>query len=111
MIFISEGMVNLAIGYLASNQNFPAIVPIALRFKTTETSRTFEMDERSNIPPHLIEDMTDEMVEIYLGAERDRRNVDDQSRQEQHEDEEYREWARIWHERHNEEYENARSDL
>lgn len=40
MIFISEGMVNLAIGYLASNQNFPAIVPIALRFKTTERSRT-----------------------------------------------------------------------
>tara|TARA_R110000868_G_scaffold385861_1_gene653908 strand:+ start:348 stop:647 length:300 start_codon:yes stop_codon:yes gene_type:complete len=78
---------------LASNQNFPA--------KTTETSRTFEMDDRNNIPPHLFEDMSDEMIEIYLS----------QARQEQHEDEEYREWERIWHERHNEEYENARSDL
>jgi hypothetical protein len=59
------------------------------------------MDERNIIPPHLIEDMSDAMIEIYL----------EQARQEQHEDEEYREWARIWHERHNEEYENARSDL
>ena len=65
-----------------------------------ETSRTFEMDERNIIPPHLIEDMSDAMIEIYL----------EQARQEQHEDEEYREWERIWHERHNEEYENARSD-
>jgi hypothetical protein len=77
------------------------------------------MDERSSIPPHLFEDMelarstesmSEEMIEIYLGAERDRRNVDEQARQEQHEDEEYREWERIWHERYWEEYHNACSD-
>lgn len=68
------------------------------------------MDERNIIPPHLIEDMelarstesmSEQMIEIYL----------EQARQEQNEDEEYREWARVWYERHNEEYENARSDL
>jgi hypothetical protein len=57
-------------------------------------------DERNNIPPHLFEDMTDEMVEIYL----------DQARQEQNEDEEYREWERVWYERYWEEYHNACSD-
>jgi phosphoglycolate phosphatase-like HAD superfamily hydrolase len=68
------------------------------------------MDKRNIIPPHLIEDMelarstesmSDAMIEIYL----------EQARQEQHEDEEYREWERIWHERYWEEYHNACSDL
>jgi hypothetical protein len=59
------------------------------------------MDERNIIPPHLIEDMSDAMIEIYL----------EQARQEQNEDEEYREWERIWHERYWEEYHNACSDL
>lgn len=57
-------------------------------------------DERNIIPPHLIEDMSEQMIEIYL----------EQARQEQHEDEEYREWERIWHERYWEEYHNACSD-
>jgi hypothetical protein len=89
MIFISGVVDKPLLVVLASNQNFPS-----------RTSRTFEMDERNIIPPCMIEDMSDAMIEIYL----------EQSRQEQNEDEEYREWERVWTERYWEEYYNAVSD-
>jgi hypothetical protein len=59
------------------------------------------MDERNIIPPCMIEDMSDAMIDIYLS----------QARQEQHEDEEYREWERIWYERYWTDYYNVCSDL
>jgi phosphoglycolate phosphatase-like HAD superfamily hydrolase len=86
---ISGGVLNL-IGYLASNQIKPP--------KDPEHSR---MEDEQNIPPCMIEDMSNEMIEIYLS----------QARQEQHEDEEYREWERVWHERYWADYYNACSDL
>jgi hypothetical protein len=51
-------------------------------------------------PLHILEDMSPEMVRIYL----------DQERQEMAEDEEHREWERVWHERYWEEFHNACSD-
>ncbi len=49
----------------------------------------------------IIEDMNDAMIAIYL----------EQARQEQTEDDEFREWERVWTERYNEEYERAILDL
>lgn len=59
-------------------------------------------EARSQIdePPHILEDMSPEMVRIYL----------EQERQEMAEDEEHSEWERAWHERYWEEFHNAVSD-
>lgn len=51
-------------------------------------------------PIIMFEDMSDAMIAIYL----------EQARQEQNEDEEFREFERVWRERYIEEYTNAVSD-
>ena len=51
-------------------------------------------------PPHFFEDMSPEMIRIFL----------DQERQEKAEDEAFRERERVWNERYWTEYYNAVSD-
>lgn len=59
------------------------------------------MEDQSQEPPvHLFEDMSPEMVRIYLAQER----------QELEEDAEFRERERVWHERYWIEFHNAVSD-
>ena len=64
--------------------------------KATSPERALPPD-----PIIMFEDMSDAMIAIYL----------EQARQEQNEDEEYREFERVWRERYIEEYTNACSDL
>lgn len=60
-----------------------------------------EMDGQSQeAPAHLFEDMSPEMIRIYL----------EQERQEKAEDEAFRERERVWHARYWEEFHNAVSD-
>lgn len=68
----------------------------ANRDQPQEASARSQSDE----PPHFFEDMSPEMIRIYL----------DQERQEKQEDEAFRERERIWHERYWEEFHNAASD-
>ena len=58
------------------------------------------MDDQPQEPPHIFEDMSHEMIRIYL----------DQERQEKEEDEAFRERERVWHERYWIEFHNAVSD-
>jgi hypothetical protein len=51
-------------------------------------------------PVHMFDDVSDSMIAIYL----------EQARQEMVEDEEFKEWERVWQERYWEEYHNACSD-
>ena len=65
-----------------------------------DANRDQQVDDQPQEPPHILEDMSPEMVRIYL----------EQERQEREEDEEHREWERVWHERYWEEFHNACSD-
>ena len=65
-----------------------------------DANRDRLVENQSQEPPHIFEDMSPEMIRIFL----------DQERQEKAEDEAFRERERVWHERYWAEFHNAVSD-